>query len=86
MSSPWLALPRGFVHVALTEDGRTIAQMDCDVETDALSYVTWILCQMAEEAPSGVRDSSSARAAAVAVAAEGGNLSVSGLILVLVAR
>jgi hypothetical protein len=38
---------------------------------------------MAEEAPSGVRDSSSARVAVAAVAEEEGNLSVLGLILVL---
>jgi hypothetical protein len=60
--------------------------MDRNVETNARLYVTWILCQMAEEALSGVRDLSSARVAAAAAAVEGGNLSVSGLILVLVAR
>jgi hypothetical protein len=43
-------LPHGFVHDASTEEGMTIARMDRDVETDARSYVTSILCQMAEEA------------------------------------
>jgi hypothetical protein len=68
------------------EDGTMIPRMDCDVKIDALLYVMWILCQMAEKAPSGVRDSSLARAAVAGAAAEGGNLSVLGLILVLVAR
>ncbi len=43
-------LPHGFVWDASTKEGTTIARMDCDVETDARSYVTSILCQMAEEA------------------------------------
>jgi hypothetical protein len=42
--------PRGFVRDASTEEGTTIARMDRDVETVARSYVTSILCQMAEEA------------------------------------
>jgi hypothetical protein len=41
--------PRGFVRDASTEEGTTIARMDRDVETVARSYVTSILCQMAEE-------------------------------------
>ncbi len=43
-------LPHGFVHDVLTEEGMTIARMDCDVETVARLYVTLILYQMAEEA------------------------------------
>jgi hypothetical protein len=43
-------LLRGFVCNASTEEGTTIARMDLDVETDARSYVTLILCQMAEKA------------------------------------
>jgi hypothetical protein len=42
--------PCGFVHDASTEEGTTIARMDRNVETDVRSYVTSILCQMAEEA------------------------------------
>jgi hypothetical protein len=42
--------PRGFVRDASTEEGTKIVRMDQDVETDARSYVTSILCQMAEEA------------------------------------